>query len=406
MLAKNRIHHMDCLEGMRQLPDGFIDCCVTDPPYGISFMGRGWDYSIPAVAVWKEVLRVLKPGGHMLVACGTRTQHRMAVNMEDAGFEIRDVICWHYGQGFPKSLDIGKAMDMEAGAEREVVGSKMGKGGENLNKIAREDAGDRDDAKGCGAYGKGAKQTTVSIPVTKASSEAAKKWDGWGTALKPATEFWTLARKPLAGKTIAANMVKYGVGGLNIDACRIETTEYINTHERKTNGVHFGQIKAHGTYQSKGQEIGRFPSNLILDEFMAEAMDEQSGILTSGQPVGKRKAVNNVYGQYSPGQDVTGYGDEGGASRFFYVAKADAAERGAGNTHPTVKPMTLMYYLIKLICPIEPGRVVLEPFAGSGTTCIAARLLGMDYMAFELSTEYVGMAEDRLRRELGLFYEG
>lgn len=370
MLEVNRIHCMDCLEGMKQLADNSADCCVTDPPYGQRFMGKVWDSQIPSIEVWREVRRVLKPGAHLLAACGTRTQHRMAVNIEDAGFEIREIVCWHYGQGFPKSLDIGKAIDKEAGATRISPG-----------------------------------------PIT----ENAKKWDGWGTALKPATEFWTLARKPIEEKTIAQNVLKYGTGGLNIDACRIpggdaQGGEY--TVKRLKPGATLNKTGGVWRLAEKDAQLywgvmkaGRFPANLILDEFMAAEMDGQTGILESGKPMGIRKAQNKIFGQYAPGQEVTGYGDSGGASRFFYVAKADAEERGSGNDHSTVKPLTLMQYLIKLVCPIEPGRIVLEPFAGSGSTCIAARLLGIDFMAFELDARHVAIAEQRLRNELGLFYE-
>lgn len=360
MLETNKVYEMDCLEGMRELADNSCDCCVTDPPYGIRFMGKTWDYDIPPVAIWKEVLRVLKPGAHMLVACGTRTQHRMAVNIEDAGFGIRDVICWHYGEGFPKSVDIGAAM----------------------NKVGKR--------------------------------EEAKRWDGWGSALKPATEFWTLARKPLTEDTITGNILRFGAGGLHIDACRIDAPdakggEY--TVKRLKAGAEL--IRTGGKWRPDGEDAelyhgsmkpGRFPANLILDEFMAGELDAQSGLLVSGRPSGIRRAANNVYGRYAPGQEVTGYGDVGGASRFFYVAKADESERGEGNRHPTVKPLRLMHYLIRLICPLEAGRVVLEPFAGSGTTCVAARQLGLNFYAFERVADYARTAERRIREALGLFY--
>jgi hypothetical protein len=404
MLAVNRIYNMDCLEGMRQMDDGSVDCCVTDPPYGIGFMGMKWDYAIPSVEIWKEVLRVLKPGAHLLVACGTRTQHRMAVNIEDAGFEIRDVITWHYGSGFPKSLDISKAIDKQAGAERKIIDSRIGKGI------------DLQSSKGCSVYGTGEKQVNIEIPVTEPSTTDAKKWEGWGTALKPATEFWTLARKPLTEKTVAANVMAYGTGALNIDSTRIHA---IDAQGGSYTG---GRLKPGATlYKTGGKwradssdrkaftgamKAGRFPPNLILDEFMAGVMDEQSGLLVSGMPMGQRKAENNIYGHYAPGQDISGYGDSGGASRFFYVAKPDVQERGLGNAHPTVKPLTLMHYLIKLVCVIEPGRILLEPFAGSGTTCIAARQLGIDFMAFELNSEYIRIADARMREVMGLFYDG
>jgi hypothetical protein len=397
MLAVNRIYEMDSLEGMRQLPDECCDCCVTDPPYGIRFMGKRWDYEIPAVEVWKEVLRVLKPGAHLLCACGTRTQHRMAVNIEDAGFEIRDVICWHYGQGFPKSMNVALAIDKHGGAI-----------GDRGKAFRTAGAGDRDDLQ----ERNGSAGMAYESPITN----EAKQWNGWGTALKPATEFWTLARKQLGEKTVAENIVRHGIGGLNIDASRISAPDaqggsYMVKRLKpgatlnKTGGNWRPEEEDAELHQGEMKE-GRFPANLILDEFMAREMDEQTGILSSGMPAGFRKATNNIYGKYAPGQDVTGYGDSGGASRFFYVAKADATERGIGNNHPTVKPLALMHYLIKLICPLEPERIVLEPFAGSGSTCIAARQLDLKYIAFELDAAHIRIAQNRLRSELGLFYDG
>lgn len=383
----NEVLEMDCQYGMRELESEHCDCCVTDPPYGIRFMGRKWDYEIPAVEVWKEVVRVLKPGAHALVACGTKTQHRMAVNIEEAGFEIRDVIAWHYGEGLPKSMNISLAFDKKFGA----VGPRR--------------AGDSRRGQDNGGLPPSSYQ-----PITT----EAKHWEGWGTGLKPATEFWTLARKPLAQGTILSNIQRYGVGGLNIDACRRHSGdapggEYVvrrlktgaqliraggNWHiDPDVGGFYHGKLKA-----------GRFPANVVLDDFMAAQLDIQSGLLQSGRPAGARKAANNVYGDYATGMPITGYGDSGGASRFFYVAKADAKERGDDNTHPTVKPLALMHHLIKLICPIEPGRVVLDPFAGSGTTCIAARQLGLNFYAFEKIADYVKIAARRLRAELGLFY--
>jgi DNA modification methylase len=412
MWRLNTIHVANCLEAMKLLPTGFCDCCVTDPPYGWKFMGKKWDYEIPGVDVWKEVLRVLKPGAHMLVACGTRTQHRMAVSIEDGGFEIRDVICWHYAQGFSKSLDINKAIDKRGGVEREVsVVKNNAYDGAKRDPEIHWSPAELSKIVECGLH-----KTLHGLPETIPTKEGAKKWNGWGTALKPATEFWTLARKPLEENTITGNVLKFGVGGLNIDACRIppgdgKGREY--SVKRLNPGATLNNTEGNGWPADKGAALywgvmkaGRFPANLILDEFMAGEMDKHSGLLTSGQPMGLRKAGNNVYGQYAPGQEVTGYGDSGGASRFFYVAKADAAERGPGNTHPTVKPLALMNYLLKLICPIEPRRIVLEPFAGSGTTCIAARLLGLDFVAFESNVDYARIAENRLSKELGLFYGG
>ena len=191
------------------MPDNSVDAIVTDPPYGISFMAKKWDYDVPKVDVWQEAMRVLKPGGHALIACGTRTQHRMVCNIEDAGFEIRDVVSWIYGSGFPKSLNVSKAIDKAAGAEREDMGPTpyANKGRTNNNN----------------AYGEptASNQERITAPAT----EAAKQWDGWGTALKPACEFFTLARKPLSEKTVAANVLKWGTGGINIDGCRVGTEE-------------------------------------------------------------------------------------------------------------------------------------------------------------------------------------
>jgi DNA modification methylase len=360
MLAVNRIYHKDCKEGMKQLGDDSMDCCVTDPPYGIRFMGKKWDYAIPSVEVWKEVLRVLKPGAHMLVACGTRTQHRMAVNIEDAGFEIRDVISWHYGSGFPKSMDLSKAIDKAAGADRDIVGKRKHPTLKDGSKIEQQ----ANAAHGDNAW---KREWDITAPTT----EAAKEWAGWGTGLKPATEFWTLARKRIDAGTVSENVMQFGVGGLNIDACRVsyngEKPNLGGRAKAKMGGKGYGF-----DIDGRPEEVnakGRFPANLILDEFMAGEMDRGTG----------------------------------GASRFFYVAKASGSERGSGNTHPTVKPLALMNYLIRLVCPIESGRIVLEPFAGSGTTCIAALRLGVDFMGFEADKESFRIAERRLKQESGLF---
>ena len=194
------IYNGDCREILQTLPDDSIDAVVTDPPYGLAFMGKRWDYSVPAVEIWQQCLRVLKPGGHLLAFAGTRTQHRMAVKIEDAGFEIRDMIAWVYGSGFPKSLDVSKAIDKAAGAEREVVGV-AGKSGASRSCMAGDFAG--------GEY-----------MTTSPATESAKQWQGWGTALKPALEPITVARKPLCG-TVAENVLQYGTGGINVDGCRI-----------------------------------------------------------------------------------------------------------------------------------------------------------------------------------------
>lgn len=332
----------------------------------------------------------------------------MAVNIEDAEFTIRDVICWHYGQGFPKSLDISKAIDQQAGASRDIIGTSSGP---NAARYTSERYKEKRQTK----FGVVQDQQDKTAPQTA----DAKKWEGWGTALKPATEFWTLARKPLSEKTVAANVLKYGTGRLNIDGSRIgdeertydlKTGENLNKRSRE-GGNDSDEAKGLGAYGTGAKQVsngdktvvGRFPANMILDERMAAELDAQSGLLTSGKPVGIKKATKKVYGQYGPGMPVTGYGDSGGASRLFYVAKADPEDRGHENDHPTVKPTALIHYLLKMICPIEPERIVLEPFAGSGTTCLVARKLGIHFIAFEKDPAIAGMAEKRLKKELGLF---
>lgn len=475
----NKIVHGDCLVVLKELADNSVDCCVTDPPYGWKFMGKKWDYEIPSVDIWKEVLRVLKPGAHILVACGTRTQHRMAVNIEDAGFEIRDVICWHYGQGFPKNLDISKAIDSRGGqniswfgkflrhyrtlrgmsqrdlCERGKWYDKVNHGGavtnwelgynlptvdqynkliqildlpaKNLEAAEREVIGKYSGDMG----GLGGQRLGISGgDITLAKSSESIKWCGWGTALKPATEFWTLARKPISEKNIAANVIEHGTGGLNIDACRIESPDIEAGKEYTVKRLKPGATleKSGGNWRPEEDDAktftgisknGRFPANVILDDFMAQEMDIQSGELTSGKPSGKRNAGNkNVFGACSTGGDLNGYGDTGGASRFFkvvswseedrelerfyYCAKPSSKERG-DTSHPTVKPQTLIQYLIKLICPIEPGRVMLEPYAGSGSHCLAAHKLGIDFMGMEMDEKNYNEANERLKKELGLF---
>lgn len=412
----------DCLEVMRDLPDDSADACVTDPPYGWSFMGKRWDYDVPAVEVWREVYRVLKPGAHILVACGTRTQHRMAVNIEDAGFEIRDVITWLYGSGFPKSMDISKAIDKEAGAERDDAI----KGGHIGISVNGGDA-DNDNELGNSVYhgiNKGA--ATRGAPATP----AAVRWQGWGTALKPACEFWTLARKPLAERTVAANVLAWGTGGVNVDGCRVATDELTPRNNKVGDN---GWKNSSGGY-IEPSPLGRFPANLILDEAAAALLDEQSGVLSGDNRPFKiarsGKGTRGIYGDYGERLcNGRAYQEKpGGASRFFYCAKASRAERDKGleglptkhvgtyaqdacsrehmentpdnerqpvhNQHPTVKPISLMRYLCRLITP--PRGVVLDPFMGSGTTGCAAGLEGFSFIGIELDADYHEIARRRI----------
>jgi site-specific DNA-methyltransferase (adenine-specific) len=408
--------HGDCLEQMKQLADNSVDSVVTDPPYGLSFMGKKWDYDVPSVEVWREVLRVLKPGGHLLSFGGTRTYHRLVINIEDAGFEIRDQIQWIYGSGFPKSLDISKAIDKAAGVEREVVGLNPNhRLGESLGKDP-----------GVAMLGQ---PHTGSGSITTPSTDLAKKWQGWGTALKPANEPIVLARKPLIG-TVAKNVEQYGTGGLNIDECRVESkprkTGTIANNDRPTgSGCSLvGSSKnRQAEYDLKDQ--GRWPANILFDEEAAEMLDEQTANLHGAGSA--RKAIRECGGTDSKfgmgAGDGHRFGDSGGASRFFYCAKASKSERNAGlegmpekeppgskrstpaegrmsalgapraNHHPTVKPIKLMQYLIKLITP--PNGTVLDPFMGSGSTGVAAKSLGFEFIGIEMNEEYLEIAKRR-----------
>lgn len=255
MIELNKIYCEDCLETMKRMPDNFVDAIVTDPPYGISFMNKHWDYEVPKVEIWNEVLRVLKPGGHVLCACGTRTQHRMAINIEDAGFEIRDLIAWIYGSGFPKSLDIAKQFDKINDVYKpELIPTKKGNNKSNNGVTYRTWTH--------GGY----------TDISQANSNEAKQWEGWGTALKPAMELWTLARKPLSEKTVAKNVLKWGTGGINIDGCRVE---YEDTPNPATNPkyriekgykIDHGDEIFEGKFKHGGVDIlktGRFPANVI-----------------------------------------------------------------------------------------------------------------------------------------------
>lgn len=345
----------NCLESMKDLPDNSVDSIVTDPPYGLAFMGKKWDYDVPSVEIWREALRVLKPGGHLLSFGGTRTYHRLVVAIEDAGFEIRDQIQWIYGQGFPKSLDISKAIDKAAGAEREVIGSKLGlpgyRAGDQIPSISLKGGAD-------GTLNNG----TAKLEITAPSTEAAKQWSGWGTALKPANEPICLARKPLSEKTVAANVLKHGVGGLNIDGTRIAGAIQQVPQPKIPGGDIFGREKKHeGRNGEMSRAEGRFPANVIFDEDAAAVLDAQTGK---------------------------------SESRFFYGAKASKKDRGEGNVHPTVKPTSLMEYLIKLVTP--EGGIVLDPFMGSGTTGVAAVKLGYIFIGCERDEAYFNIASSRV----------
>ena len=632
-LVPNQILHGDSRVVLKTLPAASVDSVVTDPPAGIAFMAKEWD--TPNVAnhkghvaehrrartafvadmteVFVECHRVLKPGGHMFVWAIPRTSHWTAWALEEAGFEIRDCVYHVFGQGFPKSLNVSKAIDKTRGATREVVGTRKGKGGQNGNLLMRPEGGDSPDAKGCGAYGVGVVQTDIDIPVTAPATPEAQKWDGWGTALKPSTECWWLCRKPIEAHSVAANVLKHGTGAINIDGSRVAGTAQVP-----------GSIRASRRFDDRGDRpelveppppnaAGRWPANLMLshsegcrqigetevaapvinrftdgmkpfgegaghpyetygggtetipvyecaDGCPVKALDEQSGVTGGGTPTLNsdvdRTAISTTahnprepnqsdslanYGDaggasryfqtfdpkgrwpanmvlsHGPGcvrrgtKQVKGnrtdtrpegdagrddktewrtrpteatrrgysgddgmetvedwecaegcpvreidrqgqemgvhpagspqpaqekyemsemtpsfgggfsgpsgmrYGDDGGASRFFqtlepevpffYTAKASRGEKEDGladpfvdakrnNTHPTVKPLSLMRYLVKMVTP--PGGVVLDPFAGSGSTLIAAVQEGMQFVGIEREAEYVKIAEARV----------
>lgn len=379
-LQLNTIYNEDCLETMKRMPDNYLHAIVTDPPYGLSFMGKAWDYDVPKVEIWREALRVLKPGGHLLAFAGSRTYHRMAVAIEDAGFEIRDQLIWMYGSGFPKSLNIGKAVDKLQGNEREVVGTEVLKG--NAAVSTKEKGG---------TFVAGASFTGVKeIELTKGTSE----WEGYGTALKPAHEPCVLARKPIEG-TVANNVLKHGTGGLNIDGTRVgaETITQTRTQMKAWRASEGRTDIPESADNSQTQTTGRFPANLIHD-----GSDEVVGLFPQ---TGKSKAGGSSGTTFATGSTRTdprvGHNDNGGsASRYFYTAKASKRERGQGNSHPTVKPIALMKYLVKLVAPPKNG-IIYDPFSGSGTTLLACQKLGIDFIGSEISKEYCDIAEERLR---------
>jgi len=387
-----RIINGDCLDVLKELEDNSVDSIVTDPPYGLSFMGKRWDYDVPGVDIWKECLRVLKPGGHLL--CFAGTQHRMAVRIEDAGFEIRDMIAWVYGSGFPKSLDVSKAIDKAAGAEREVVGFN-----ENWRTSKSEIA--------C------PQQENQAIITTPATSEA-KQWEGWGTALKPALEPITVARKPLIG-TVAENVLQHGGGANNVDGCRVD---FISEEDRKES-TQKNQHADFGTPPLTGNNVygdysmiepknynptGRWPANFIHD-----GSEEVTDLLGSAArffycaKASKRDRDEGCEGMEikqttGGGGGIGDYADDiNSASGKYGSEKAPAR-----NNHPTVKPTDLMRYLCRLVTP--PKGIVLDPFMGSGSTGKGAILEGFDFIGIEREEEYCKIAERRIEAVVNNFW--
>jgi DNA modification methylase len=385
------LYHGDCIEVMRALPDSSVHAIVTDPPYGLGFMGKAWDGLPPGLDFAVEAFRVLKPGGHILAFGGSRTWHRLAVAIEDAGFEIRDSIAWLYGSGFPKSMDVSKAIDKAAGAQREVVGTrtKTGMGG---STIYAQDAWTQSNL------------GLVTLDITAPATVDAQQWEGWGTALKPAFEPIVVGRKPLAG-TVAANAMMHGTGALNIDACRVATDEDRTRPARTPNSI-LGGGKGTNLTASNSNPGGRFPTNVLLEESQAVVLDKESGILTSGMFKGNRNAdkFRNAYGDFKGSDEQETYGDSGGASRFFptfhYEAKAPTSERPdvGGVQHPTVKPLDLMRWLVRLVA--SPGSTILEPFAGSGTTLEACLVEGFNVIGIEREETYLPLIMQRITKPL------
>ena len=404
--------HGDCRNILKVLANDSIDSCVTDPPYHLTtksggkagFMGAEWDGGGVAFdsATWAETLRVMKPGAHLLAFGGTRTYHRLVCAIEDAGFEIRDQIGWLYLSGFPKSLDVSKALDKMAGVEREVGGIDRARHARLKNQIH-----------GSVSTGEQWQHGKRDVNITAPATDAARQWEGWGTALKPCFEPIVVARKPLAkGNTIAANVLQHGTGAINIGACRVETSDDLNggaySETRKQSDSEWAASGSIHEYVGSAyvQPLGRWPANIIhdgSDEIVALFPESkgQQGDVKGTEPSG---VTNGIYGKFN-GRVAAQARIESGvsAARFFYAAKASKADRGDGNTHPTVKPMDLMRYLCRLVTP--PGGTVLDQFAGSGSTLLAADLEGFNSVGIELLSEHIEIIKRRLFNLAPLFAE-
>jgi len=392
------LYHGDCLDVLAQLEPDSVDSIVTDPPYGLGFMGVKWDtygdgkgrsharkpggvelirgkenrkYQETSRVWFIEALRVAKPGAHLLAFGGTRTFHRLACAIEDAGWELRDTIMWVYGTGFPKSVDVSKAIDKSAG-----VNWRKAEGRNDVRDLSKKE-------------------------ITISSTDGDKQWDGWGTALKPAWEPIIVARKPLIG-TVVANVLEHGTGAFNIDGCRVgigtgvESSKYVPNEKNNV----FGEGMGGGVWNNTK---GRWPANLIHDgsEEVLEVFPNAPGQQrTVGPEQGDKKSIN-VFGDYEPRDVFHPRKDSGSAARFFYCAKASSSERGETNTHPTVKPQALMRYLCKLVTP--PNGIVLDPFMGSGSTLLAAKEEGFKFVGIDMTEEYCEITKTRLKSSEGIF---
>lgn len=403
------IIHGDAAKVLQIYEPNTFDSMVTDPPAGIGFMGKDWDKDKGDRDAWIDWLHsimleaylVMKPGAHGLVWALPRTAHWTATALEDAGFEVREKILHLFGSGFPKSLDVGKAIDKLLGAEREVVGSKAGLPGYSLC----ENLGNGFAMSGNVDYS--LRNPEAECAVTAPATELAKKWDGFGTHLKPAVEEWILVRKPLEG-TVADNVIDHGCGGLNIDGCRIGTEKRVNQPAANKGGGNSLNMSVVGMPATATATEGRFPANLVLshhpdckkkkcvDDCAVKMLDDQSGISKSTP---RTPSKNHHYGDvtsFQRGNETSEHSDQGGASRFFYCAKPSKNERGIFNNHPTVKPIKLIRYLARLITP--PGGKIVDPFAGSGSIGCAAVLEGFDYVGIEIEEDSYELASERLAK--------
>ena len=399
-----RVIHADCLDALRAMHACSVDAIVTDPPAGIAFMGKAWDRDKGGRAEWvawmaeiaRECLRVIKPGGHALVWALPRTSHWTGWAWEDAGWQPRDKVVHLFGSGFPKSLDVSKAIDKAAGAEREVVGHYTVGGTAAKGKRKGRAASSADEGSAAGCF----KELSITAPAT----DDAKQWSGWGTALKPAAEDWWLMRKPLDG-TIAANVIKHGTGAINVDGCRIgwasdadaaaAATGCETARARKTvvESHAIGKESRDGTEHYDPHAVtGRWPANVTLDEEAAASLGEPARFFYVAKP--SRAERDAGCAELEPQQR-----DEG------RVAGAPGGDnprnRGAAtrvNSHPTVKPVALMRWLVRMVTP--PGGVVLDPFCGSGTTLVAAIEEGVDAIGIEREAEYVEIIRRRVAHAL------
>lgn len=378
------LHNGDCLDVLKTMPDNSIDSCVTDPPYGLSFMGKHWDYDVPSADIWREVLRVLKPGGHLLAFFGSRTYHRGAIQIEDAGFEIRDQIMWLYGSGFPKSHNIGKSIDKAAGATRKIIETKVSKSG-GMAHIMKTNSqqgyrpNDYYEDKG------------NVIEITEPATDEAKQWEGWGTALKPAHEPIVVARKPIT-QTIAKNVLEYGTGAINIDESRIPLAEndpLQNTLKGDGHAIDTASTDTKWGFKSVDREggLGRWPANVIHDG----AIDIPEGKFFYCAKASKSDRDEGLENFLT--KKIVTFQTGGGAS-------GNPSSISAGrnteykNNHPTVKPTDLMKYLVKLVT--QSGGIVLDPFMGSGTTGKACGFEGFGFVGIERDPDYFEIAKARI----------